>query len=183
MDLYDRVNELVPVEQMKVEIMTAMNIIASTIPRPSVVMEIGSYYGGTLTLLASLLTDDGLIISIDPQLQVLLMTEGIRGMIGNRALVHINGYSCESVDEVLGVLDGRKVDVLHIDGDHTDEGSQGDWDLYYPMMNHPGVVLIHDINDQFELGPSNLFRGLMSDYRCGIVAVDMRQYGIGVIYV
>lgn len=43
-----------------------------------------------------------------------------------------------------GQLNGDKIDVLFIDGDHTYEGCKADIDSWYPHMAKKGVMLFHD---------------------------------------
>lgn len=41
-------------------------------------------------------------------------------------------------------LDGRPIDVLHIDGDHSYRGAVGDLLWYAPLVRDGGLVLLHD---------------------------------------
>jgi predicted O-methyltransferase YrrM len=41
-------------------------------------------------------------------------------------------------------LEGKPVDVLFIDGDHSYEGVLADWLLYHPLVRRRGIVAFHD---------------------------------------
>jgi predicted O-methyltransferase YrrM len=40
--------------------------------------------------------------------------------------------------------DGRPVDVVFVDGDHSPEGCRLDWDLWHPFVAPGGAVAFHD---------------------------------------
>ena len=183
MGLFDEINAVIPITQMKIEIISVMNTIASVIPRPKVMLEIGSYHGGSLALLGNLLAEDGLLISVEPELQVPLMVDEVRDFIAPRELVHIKEYSWDAVREVHEILDGRLINVLMIDGDHTPEGTAYDWELYRPLVSSPGVILLHDICDQHELGPTQVFYAQIANHETGIMSMSLHRQGIGIIYV
>jgi hypothetical protein len=42
-------------------------------------------------------------------------------------------------------LDGKPVDVLFIDGDHSPSGVRADWADYSPLVRPGGLVLFHDV--------------------------------------
>lgn len=41
---------------------------------------------------------------------------------------------------------GGKVDLLYIDGDHSELGVEQDYNMYKGLVNSPGVILFHDIH-------------------------------------
>jgi predicted O-methyltransferase YrrM len=48
-------------------------------------------------------------------------------------------------DELVALLDGRPIDLLFIDGDHTYDGVRADWRMYGPLVRFGGLVAFHDI--------------------------------------
>jgi len=53
------------------------------------------------------------------------------------------------------------VDLVFIDGDHTEEGCRSDWELWSPLVAPGGVVLFHDATGPDALpGPRAVFEGL-----------------------
>jgi len=69
----------------------------------------------------------------------------------------IDDHGCEIVygdshdpltrQALLGVLKGRPVDVLFVDGDHSFAGVKADWEMYGPLVRPGGLVAFHDICD------------------------------------
>ena len=56
-----------------------------------------------------------------------------------------DSHAAQVVDTVRGLLQGRQVDFLFIDGDHSYEGVKADWDLYRKLVAPDGLVAFHDI--------------------------------------
>lgn len=54
-----------------------------------------------------------------------------------------DSHSPNTLGKLKEVLNGRRIDLLFIDGDHTFEGVQKDYDMYSPLVNH--LVAFHDI--------------------------------------
>ena len=59
---------------------------------------------------------------------------------------HWNTYRC-----LIEVLDGRTVDMLFIDGDHSYPGVKADYEMYSPLVRPGGVIAFHDVCDHPEL--------------------------------
>jgi cephalosporin hydroxylase len=114
--------------------------------RLDTVIEIGTYRGGTLYTWCRLASPDAKIISIDLQgdryKSVLL---GYRQHAQDLQLVWGDSHSEETSGAVLRALDGRRVDFLMIDGDHTYEGVRTDFEMYAPLVRDGGIIALHDI--------------------------------------
>lgn len=54
-------------------------------------------------------------------------------------------YAPEVMAQLLQILNGRKIDWMWNDGSHDAEGTQRDWDLYWPLVADGGVYAMHDI--------------------------------------
>jgi predicted O-methyltransferase YrrM len=50
------------------------------------------------------------------------------------------------------------IEVLFIDGDHSDDGSRADADLWLPRLIEGGTVLMHDVATDGYTGPRRVFR-------------------------
>jgi hypothetical protein len=58
-----------------------------------------------------------------------------------------NSQNLSTVDVVRNLLDGEKLDLLFIDGDHKYDGVKSDFELYRDFVKPGGVILFHDIED------------------------------------
>jgi predicted O-methyltransferase YrrM len=107
---------------------------------PQVVVEIGAFDGGTLWIWCQLA---GLVVAVD------------RPPVGYKTETKVNTLGCPVVcgdshdpqtkARLLEVLDGRPVDFLFIDGDHTFDGVKQDYEMYSPLVRPGGVVAFHDV--------------------------------------
>lgn len=65
-----------------------------------------------------------------------------------------------------GVYKGPKCDLVHIDGDHSFPGVHGDFVHLFPMMHCDTVLLMDDVFDDEESGPTKMWRHLKADQVC-----------------
>ncbi len=125
--------------------------------RPKTIVEIGTSWGGTIGRWLQVPTVD-LVVSID-------LPQGIHGgaSLSDRdvLLQQCKAYSkrygfefygidgdSKSVDvmaSLLQILDGRKIDFLFIDGDHTYEGVSSDFFRFAKLVADGGLIGFHDI--------------------------------------
>jgi predicted O-methyltransferase YrrM len=122
--------------------------------RPQAVLEIGTAAGGTLFLLSRVAADDALLVSVDLR----------RGQFGGgypawRAPLYRSfAREAQRIELVVGdsheprtlqrihlLLEGRPLDLLFIDGDHTYEGVKQDLADYAPLVRPNGLIAFHDI--------------------------------------
>jgi predicted O-methyltransferase YrrM len=143
-------NPLMRPAQVAAELRRFGEIVSSA--KPKAVLEIGTLRGGTLFVLCKLSDPDATIISVDlpggpyggsynfiqaalyrrfrkPQQSVHLL----------RADSHL-----ESTKEAVRQI-SPKLDLLFIDGDHTQAGVKRDFELYSPLVRSGGMVVFHDI--------------------------------------
>ncbi len=138
--------------QVRSEITSAMRIFEKHKPR--VILEIGTAHAGTFFLLSRAAAPDALLISLDlpggrygggysqwktPVYRRLLR----RGQGG----VFLRGNSHERAffERVRKVLDGRAIDLLFIDGDHTYQGVRQDYEMYSTLVREGGLIAFHDV--------------------------------------
>ena len=113
------------------------------------ILEIGSAAGGTLAFFDQLVGPGGIVIGMEP--------EGVGGFSAVKApytsyvpqskLVLLNNYSyqAEAHAAVEDALEGRKLDFLFVDGDHSYEGAKSDFGMYHHFVRKGGIVGFHDI--------------------------------------
>lgn len=135
--------------------------------KPKVTVEIGTKYGGTFMIWCEICP--GYKISVD-------LVEGIHGGVSRedtekRNLMFYNKYpdQCHFIegnshdsttyDQLVKALDGRGIDFLFIDGDHTYEGVKQDYEMYSPLVNNGGYIAFHDINDTERHRNRNVYVG------------------------
>lgn len=130
--------------------------------RPTNVLEIGSWKGGTTYLWTQLAYRK--VVSIDLPMgpfggadahmddaACAARTATLRSCIGpdEDRLVYIlaNSQLAATRDAVIAALDGESFDFMFIDGDHTLSAIARDFELYYPLLASGGWIAFHDIND------------------------------------
>jgi predicted O-methyltransferase YrrM len=179
--------------QVRSEIEALLELLAKEPPRA--ILEIGTARGGTLFLLCHVASPDCTLISVDlpggdfgggypPAMTPLLTSFAQKEQVID--LIRADSHSHETLEEIERILDGRALDFLLIDGDHTYEGVRRDFMLYSPLVRRDGWIAFHDIvpgrpelcggvpDFWNELKPSRTVRELVHDRNQG-------AYGIGLI--
>jgi len=179
--------------QNKSEIAALFNVVAEI--RPRTVIEIGTGWGGTLFLFATVASPDAILVSID--LPSSLFGRGYpswkdrlyKSFARDRQeieLVRGNSHQASSVEAVERLLKNRQVDVLFIDGDHTYEGVKKDFELYSPMMRKGGLIAFHDITPSLnnsEIEVPQFWRELRDAYENSKIKFQQDEAGIGILRV
>lgn len=129
--------------QRKQEILPLLAWLSEMKPRR--VCEIGMAQGGTTYLLGQALRSVEHLIGID-----VLVRRRRRLRFFSRPgqridLVQGSSYARETTERVRGCLDGAKLDVLFIDGDHTFAGVAADFAAYRELVRDGGIIAFHDI--------------------------------------
>jgi cephalosporin hydroxylase len=122
--------------------------------KPAVVVEIGTASGGNLFLFTRVAAKDALIVSIDlpagrfgggyPRWRIPLY----RAFARPHQKVHLirgDSHAPETLAKLSAILNGRKIDFLFVDGDHTYQGVSQDFNLYHPFVHPGGIIAFHDI--------------------------------------
>jgi hypothetical protein len=115
--------------------------------------EIGVFQGVNSRNFREVMAPDGVLLAIDPYYRSLF---GIRGFGWARRIAHRevgrvkNGQVCwvedrgENAPRRTEVIPWLPVDFVFIDGDHSYEGLQGDWDSWNSHIALNGIVALHD---------------------------------------
>ena len=124
----------IPTRKMLTDIWVYQEIIFET--RPDIIIEIGSFYGGSTLFLAQMqeLIGIGEVISIDVS-HDFFMAEHPR-----IKKITADCSDAKTLETVRELTVGRKVMVIH-DGDHTAAAVSRDLKLYAPLVT-PGMYLI-----------------------------------------
>jgi glycosyltransferase involved in cell wall biosynthesis/GT2 family glycosyltransferase/cephalosporin hydroxylase len=127
--------------------------------KPKVIVEIGTANGGTLARWFEIPSVET-IISIDYPIgghggqgfeeRTYVISDAIeQANVLKKEFYAINGDSKNEylVDRLEELLNGRKVDFLFIDGDHTYYGVSKDYEIYEKFLSENSIVGFHDILD------------------------------------
>lgn len=126
---------------------------------PKNVMEIGSEAGGTFYLWCRLTAIGGVKISLDlpsgssgsgrfvEQKALAERTTLFRRWSANVRVVTGDSHQQSVWNDVNDILRGEKLDFLFIDGDHSYEGVEMDFEDYKGFVRPGGLIAFHDIND------------------------------------
>lgn len=174
--------------QIPSEIMSLAKAVAEL--RPRIILEIGTARGGTLLIWASLASER--VISCDIQDMSIQreLYEAFSPPYSNCRITLLSGDSHDPdfVRQVEDGLNGQKVDMLFIDGDHTEEGIEEDYNNYCHLVRPGGIIAFHDIVENQPL-PTNQVYYFWKRVKKGLVTEefinepDQRGFGIGIIRV
>jgi predicted O-methyltransferase YrrM len=115
--------------------------------KPKVILEIGTYSGGTLWYWHKLRPEKILAIDNRPP-TVEIQGKWKKWFEGTGTTFYF--YRAESqdrrtVEAVKERLNGEQVDFLFIDGDHHAHRCEHDWLAYWPLVRSGGFAAFHDI--------------------------------------
>lgn len=137
------------VDQKKPEFLRLLNLIEGRDVRE--VLEIGGRRGGSSLMFS---------LAAGPQARVLTMdlnNSGSRLANLNRLCVgrqvqfwQGDSHAQASFDRVSSYLQGRPLDLLFIDGDHTYEGAKQDFVLYSKLVADGALIALHDIQLDYQ---------------------------------
>jgi len=138
--------------QIKEEITELLKILAEH--KPKLILEIGTAEGGTLFLLSRVSSPDAVIISVDlpggrfgggyPESRVPLY-KSFERYEQKIYLIREDSHLVSTANTVEKILEGRKLDFLLIDGDHTYDGVKKDFEVYSKLVGKGGIIAFHDI--------------------------------------
>jgi len=138
--------------QITSELQSFLNFVKTQ--KPKYVLEIGTAFGGTLFLLSRTVSKDAIIISLDlPRSKYGISYQKWRTKLyytfalPNQQVCLIRGdsHDTKTLNEVKKILNGNKIDLLYVDGDHSYNGVKKDFELYSQLVNDNGFVVFHDI--------------------------------------
>jgi cephalosporin hydroxylase len=127
-------------EQREEEVIWFYNWVSSI--KPKTIVEIGIKEGGNLKILSTHLDKDGMTVGIDPRKEIPWKMDD-----SECGVHHIAGdsHAKETKEKLISLLNGRCIDVLFIDGDHSYEGMVADFYDYSPLVRAGGIIAVHDI--------------------------------------
>lgn len=151
------------------ELLWMMNRVEGLAPKR--VLEIGVEDGGTLKCWEQVSYDNALIIGVD--IRVMNLQWDIKNSTKEVHYVQGDSHDSATVEMVKKLLNGRLIDFLFIDGDHSIGGVEADWNMFSPLVRVGGLVGFHDIG----VGTPCKFFDTLS----GKKATSVKSIGIGYI--
>ena len=164
-------------------------------------VEIGALAGASLYVYGGLLAPGGRAIGID---------DGKRGHKTRSNLkrsmqmlkadgydphwVRGNSHKPETRAALEDILQDRPIDFLHIDGDHSADGSRQDWEMYGPLVRKGGIVAFHDVRGKAPCHVDETWRTITDSGAltrvicCGPFRIPNgkklhKSCGIGIVYI
>jgi predicted O-methyltransferase YrrM len=124
--------------------------------QPRAIAEIGRFRGGSTFLLAAAAGPAAVVHSYDPETRHdrALFDALQRYGLANRVVLH--------GDDSRRATPPGELDLLFIDGDHSEEGVRADFERWSPFVKAGGHLLFHDAADApdfvppFESGPARV---------------------------
>lgn len=174
--------------QMREEILALAKAVDSI--NPATILEIGTCNGGTLFIWSNLASE--LVITCDLN-KSKIREELYRSFPPDGSdceVISLAGDSHDQTffDKVKQSLNGRQVDFLFIDGDHTESGVRSDYNMYSPLVRPGGIIAFHDILKK-QPTPNNqvyhFWKEIKKSTRTEEFVKDYSQtgFGIGIIHV
>lgn len=153
--------------------------------RPQVILEIGTAAAGTLLIWSQIASRR--IITCDLK-DMSVQSEFCQrfpppGSNCNVTLLSGNSHSREFRGRVETALEGDDVDLLFIDGDHTEEGVRADFLDYRHLVRPGGIIAFHDIVESQPLAMNQVYRlwkTLRNDYATEEFIANPNQCGFGI---
>lgn len=139
---------------------------------PQLVCEIGVAAGGTHFLLRESIPSVKKIIGVEIALRTTVARKLQRSCNKGKEDILIQGSSCthQTLTLVETNLQGQKLDLLFIDGDHGYDGVRADFEAYRHFLREGAIVAFHDIMPDYATR-----KGIKTDNWAGGVPIFWRE--------
>lgn len=163
---------------------------------PKLILEIGTYDGGTLFFLSKFANPNATIITIDLPIirqgvgyspTKLPFYKSFKSRKQKLYFIRDNSQSITAVKKVKKILKNKKIDVLFIDGDHTYKGVKKDFKNFNPFVKKGGLIALHDIVEHPQDLNCEVYKFWNEikekyEYKEIIYQKEQKWAGIGVLY-
>lgn len=179
--------------QFKKEIIELIEVIKAK--KPATILEIGTATGGTLFFWSQFCPFDTHIISIDLPFGQFgagyLPEKGkfLKSFAREKQrldLIQGNSHHQEIKNQLKELLQGKKIDFLFIDGDHSYEGAKQDFLDYKDLVSPGGIIAFHDIKDNKQdkyCQVPSFWNEIKNDYPSKELTSYENQDGCGIGYI
>jgi predicted O-methyltransferase YrrM len=173
--------------QVRSEIAELLAILKQRAPER--LLEIGTAGGGSLFLFAQIAPPGATIVSVDlpawqgyhPTREALYRAFARAGQ--RVCLVRRSSRAPETLAALERICDGRKLDFLFIDGDHSYAGVKHDFEMYSPLVRSGGLIAFHDIvpgEERFVGDVPQFWRDLRPSVESAELVESWSQGGAGI---
>ena len=120
------------------------------------ILEIGTHKGGTFYIWTQIVDKNGKKISVDIPLLHPKNKNFVDFNIRNKYLINFSdnifivegdSHKDSTLEKVKEVLKVEKLDLLFIDGDHSQNGVTLDYIMYQELVGSGGIIAFHDIKN------------------------------------
>jgi glycosyltransferase involved in cell wall biosynthesis/cephalosporin hydroxylase len=179
--------------QFKKEIIELIEVVKTK--KPATILEIGTATGGALFFWSQFCPVDAHLISIDlpfGQFGAGYLSEkgkflqSLARETQKLNLIQGNSHHQEIKTQLAELLQGKKIDFLFIDGDHSYEGVKQDFLDYKDLVSPEGIIAFHDIkqNKQDPYCQVPLFwNEIKGQYKFQELSSYENQNGCGIGYI
>ncbi|HET6246291.1 MAG TPA: class I SAM-dependent methyltransferase [Tepidisphaeraceae bacterium] len=164
---------------------------------PQTILEIGTGRGGSTFFWSRFSPAGARVVTVDiAERAAQLVKIYDRPSVNSVHCITGDSRSAETIGAVRRALDGRAVDLLYIDGDHTYAGVKSDYERFALFCGESSLIAFHDIHPDFfhargvqtpcdsgdvyrfwdELKARHVFHDFVEEPRA-----EMDGFGIGVI--
>jgi cephalosporin hydroxylase len=168
------------IQQVRSEILEFASVVLSN-NKTAQALEIGLGYFGSTHFLWRMLFDHVATVEYQKD-RVFQFRENTNKYFGKHVLddgksAFFFGSSSEpaTLKKVRGHFDGKRADMLFIDGDHRYEGVLADWLLYHHLVGPGGIVAFHDVVAQISVAGVPKFIEDLSAGKIDGVKRDLRR--------
>jgi len=164
--------------------------------QPKTILEIGTARGGTLFSFCKLASDDAILISLDLPYRAftggysdwrMSLLQAFKKENQQLYLLREDSHNTETLNKVKDILNGRAIDFLFIDADHSYEGVKKDFEMYSPLVKGGGIIAFHDIvkhPPELDCNVDKFWNEIKKEFQFQEIIKDKNQtaYGIGVVF-
>jgi predicted O-methyltransferase YrrM len=175
---------LIEPAQVRYEILELLKVLDKI--KPKTILEIGTLEGGTLFLFTRVASKNATIISVDlPPAKFLFKLRAplYRTFISKNqqlCLIKEDSHDKITLEKVKNILNGKKVDFLFIDGDHSYEGVKKDFEMYSSLVEPNGIIAFHDILSQPDSGVDKFWDEIKPQYKYIEIKDEKEQHKLGI---
>lgn len=174
--------------QMRSEILALAKAVQAI--NPKTILEIGTCNGGTLFIWSNLATECVITCDLNKSKIRDELYKSFPPAGSDCEVISLAGDSHQQTffEKVRESLNGRTVDFLFIDGDHTEAGVRSDYNMYSPLVRPGGIIAFHDILEKQPVPDNQVYyfwEKIKQSTNTEEFVKDYAQtgFGIGIIHV